>query len=76
MLSGKHIWILDRMGELLLFSFHRKPLLKFVLLTFFFNNLYQEGSVLDSDVFDMWGDKGTYSKAFSIHFGYYKLMGC
>jgi len=22
----------------------------------------------------MWGDKGTYSKAFSIHFGYYKLM--
>lgn len=30
--------------------------------------------MLDSDVFDMWGDKGTYSKAFSIHFGYYKLM--
>lgn len=42
----------------------------------FCNNLYQEGSVLDSDVFDMWGDKGTYSKAFSIHFGYYNLMGC
>jgi hypothetical protein len=31
--------------------------------------LYQDGSVLDSDMFDMWGDKGTYSKAFSIHFG-------
>jgi hypothetical protein len=30
--------------------------------------------VLDSDVFDMWGDKGTYSKPFSIRFGYNKLM--
>lgn len=30
----------------------------------------QDGSMVDSDVFDMWGDKGINSKTFSMSFGY------